>query len=463
MTRRELIRNLALLLPAGVAAPSLLSSCKKDPGSGDAQQFFGSVLIIGAGPAGVYAAELLRKYGIDVTILEATSRSGGRILGNNSIGQMPVELGASHLYGRRSLLYDTVIASGQNLVHLEGDDVYWFQGQRRDLKYLRQGESLQGEGETLLQVMESFASYPGADQTLQSYLEGFPVDSRLWKIAKSIAGSRYGADPESIGMYALRAAEAGRVSGYDPYVLTDGTIWKVFEDSFPEALKKVQYNQVVRRIKYNGTKVVVDTGLGNSFTADKVLLTVPHAVLAAGDLLFEPVLPAQKLNAIQNIKTGHCIRVVIRFNFPFWEEKSRFVYGTNIATRYDFSSLRKSGKDKYVSALIVGKSAESMAALSEAQIAEAVLDDLAKTYYDKQVRASFSGHFLVKNWSAAPFIKGGISYPSPGSDILRNILAESVSEKLFFAGEACNSNGHQGTVHGAMESAVQAVKSILGI
>jgi monoamine oxidase len=39
--------------------------------------------------------------------------------------------------------------------------------------------------------------------------------------------------------------------------------------------------------------------------------------------------------------------------------------------------------------------------------------------------------------------------------------SESTGEKVFFAGEATNFNGHLATVHGAMESGYRACKEIL--
>ncbi|MFK7921906.1 MAG: FAD-dependent oxidoreductase, partial [Bacteroidia bacterium] len=60
-----------------------------------------------------------------------------------------------------------------------------------------------------------------------------------------------------------------------------------------------------------------------------------------------------------------------------------------------------------------------------------------------------------------PFIRGAYSYSTVGIGKSRSIAAQSVDDKLFFAGEAMNLNGHHQTVHGAAETGLGAVRQIL--
>ena len=57
--------------------------------------------------------------------------------------------------------------------------------------------------------------------------------------------------------------------------------------------------------------------------------------------------------------------------------------------------------------------------------------------------------------------QGNRSYDAPGVGNAREILASSVNNKIFFAGEATHTGGHHGTLHGAMETALRAVIEIL--
>src|SRR5258707_12584239 len=84
------------------------------------------VLIIGAGAAGLAAWRELHSIGLNVAVLEARNRIGGRILTDHSTPS-PVELGAEFVHGKprpiwsilenarlqRGELADTRLVSGQ--------------------------------------------------------------------------------------------------------------------------------------------------------------------------------------------------------------------------------------------------------------------------------------------------------------------------------------------------------------
>src|SRR6185369_5497955 len=57
-----------------------------------------SVIVIGAGAAGLAAAGALRARGVEVTVIEARDRIGGRVWTHRGLG-VPVDLGGSCLNG----------------------------------------------------------------------------------------------------------------------------------------------------------------------------------------------------------------------------------------------------------------------------------------------------------------------------------------------------------------------------
>src|SRR5512143_1016931 len=90
------------------------------------------VLIVGAGAAGLAAAEVLSRGGVTVVVVEARSRIGGRIWTRRIRGwPLPVELGAEFVHGRNDSLFE--IASSAALLvdrlpdlHLDAtDDSAW--------------------------------------------------------------------------------------------------------------------------------------------------------------------------------------------------------------------------------------------------------------------------------------------------------------------------------------------------
>ncbi|MCC6691052.1 MAG: NAD(P)-binding protein, partial [Bacteroidia bacterium] len=111
MNRKDFIRYTAFGASSLFFSPSiakLLSTPKKFL----SPSFTGKVIVVGAGISGMYAAWLLNEQGIDVTVLEASDVYGGRIKSLKDFSDFPIELGAEHLYNRKSVLYQA--AKNQN-------------------------------------------------------------------------------------------------------------------------------------------------------------------------------------------------------------------------------------------------------------------------------------------------------------------------------------------------------------
>ena len=108
----------------------------------------------------------------------------------------------------------------------------------------------------------------------------------------------------------------------------------------------------------------------------------------------------------------------------------------------------------------MGEQAEYLTSLgSDAAITSALIQEL-DIMYNGQASASFIASH-VQNWTTNPFVKGAYSYSTIGMGDARKIASESLSEKLYFAGEAMNTNGHHQTVHGAVETGYREVINIL--
>lgn len=65
------------------------------------------------------------------------------------------------------------------------------------------------------------------------------------------------------------------------------------------------------------------------------------------------------------------------------------------------------------------------------------------------------------DWEQDPFARGAYSYVRVGGGSAQHDLGAPVENTLFFAGEATDVRGHNGTVHGALASAQRAVQELL--
>src|SRR5688572_29401158 len=78
------------------------------------------VVVIGAGAAGLAAARELVAAGIDVTVLEARDRLGGRILTVHDRDIGAIELGAEFLHGSAGALQPIIAAAMLRVLSIEG-------------------------------------------------------------------------------------------------------------------------------------------------------------------------------------------------------------------------------------------------------------------------------------------------------------------------------------------------------
>jgi len=461
MNRRILLKQLMMGLPAAALLPSFLNSCAKEVLL-ENFKFKGSVLVIGAGASGIYAANLLRNYGAQVTQLEARSVIGGRMLANTSISGIKIELGAEEIHGKRSILYDLAQFNlPESLLPIPGDDYYFLENQLRSKNFLIESASLEGAGATLFQIIDSFASYPGGAQSVTQYLAEKQVDVRFLEIANALIGNEYGTDNGKIGMLALKEAEEGYSSGEDGQMLKDKSFVELFEIAFQSDIDQIKLNKPVESINYEGTQVMVTTENGESFTADKILITVPLSILKNNSITFVPPLAADKLDAINTIKMENGFKIILQFNAPFWEGNTGSIIGGTKVPEYWVTGAGKNENSNLITAFVMGEKAEYLSGLSEAQLITEILEELALIYPTGNVSGKYNGINIIQNWGNEPYIEGAYSYPSPGSEGKRSILAAPINNKIYFAGEATNFNGHLATVHGAMESAYRATKEIL--
>ena len=67
------------------------------------------------------------------------------------------------------------------------------------------------------------------------------------------------------------------------------------------------------------------------------------------------------------------------------------------------------------------------------------------------------------DWQADPFSRGAYSYGKVGQALAHQALAEPIENTLFFAGEATDTEGQNGTVHGAIASGRRAAAEIADV
>jgi monoamine oxidase len=65
------------------------------------------------------------------------------------------------------------------------------------------------------------------------------------------------------------------------------------------------------------------------------------------------------------------------------------------------------------------------------------------------------------DWQRDPYARGAYAWVKVGGSTARKSLAAPLRETLYFAGEASDYEGEQGTVAGALQSGIRAARELL--
>jgi monoamine oxidase len=455
MNRRQFIRRSSLSLAGIYFLPSLLTSCKKEEYLEDST-FEGSVAIIGAGAAGLYAAHLLSKRGIPVKVFEASDRIGGRIKPLTGFASFPIELGAEEIHGDNSVLYSLLANSDAQFVNWPGKEYYELDG-------LLVSETAIANDPDYLTTETTFnelAQFTGGDTSASTYgtLQG--ITNRTAHIWNGWVGAEMGTSNDRLSIAGAAFQTANWSAGDPDFILTNHDILSTLLDQMPGVSVLVQKNTPIVKINYQSNKVLLTDDQLNEYEADRVIVTAPIPVLFSDAMEFQPALPSLHRQAINSIGMGRGYKLILKFNAPFWPADMGSLYTAGLVPLYWPTASQRSGSDFLLTAFIMGAQADQFATLhANGEAISTILGELG-ALFGSQVGPSFVDFHLM-DWASEPWIGGAYSFPQPGTGEVRGLLAEPVEGKLFFAGEATHTGGHFGTVHGAMESGARAVAQVL--
>jgi monoamine oxidase len=222
-------------------------------------------------------------------------------------------------------------------------------------------------------------------------------------------------------------------------------------------------NTPVNEIAWRHGQVIARAGL-TEYVASRAIVTLPLGVLKSGSVAFSPALP-EKQNAMSFLEMGPVIRVSLCFKEKFWEQDSKMADLSFLFTDDpQFPTWWTSNPLPYpiLTGWAAGPNAGTHTGRSNDQIVTSAIQSLARITKtaEPELRTLMTESF-VHNWQADPFSRGAYSYTAVGGVDAAKKLAETVVDTLYFAGEATNSDGYTGTVHGAIATGLHAAKELL--
>ncbi len=402
------------------------------------------VIIIGAGVAGLSAGQALRSAGITPFILEARDRIGGRIHTDHTYG--PLELGAEFIHGEQATTWEVVRATQLATIVWGSDRHFAIEGQ-----CVPANDQF---GARVAQLYGAAYAYSGADCTVEQLLGSLaPPDDPAARMALRWLANVEGADPQRLSALAVAREHVQSTNGATNFHLVGGY------DAVAQALAaglNIQCGSPVQQIAWNSNGAIITLASGAQFSARRVIVTAPLGVLQADLPAFDPPLPADKRAAINALAMGQVSKLALWFDRQLWPDFSVLSTDGRVATWWPVETTGTPALMGYTG----GPAALALAALGEAGAIATGLAELAQLFGPEVHRAYLGGR--LADWSREPWSRGAYSYTPVGAADARAVLAAPVEDVLYFAGEASVTNGHIGTVHGAIETGRRAAMEAMG-
>jgi monoamine oxidase len=409
MSRREFLAATTSVVGGGLAA-----ACASDRSGHRPPPDAKSLLVVGAGMAGLSAARSLADAGWPVRVIEARDRIGGRVYTNRDWG-VPLEMGASWIHGTTDNPLVELAQRAQ--AQLVPTDYYGWaklavdpQLQPLDYnpktwrKFVERARDQVDGGSLGAAVNDAQASeeLSDSDRAQLAFYITTEIESEYAANADQLSATTF-----DKGDYA--SGEQDTVTnGYDalPRLLANGI--------------EVVLNTPATAIARSDNSVVVQAG-SRSFEGPAAIVTVPLGVLKSGAITFDPRLP-----------DGHA-RAVNALGFGVLSKSGPIVLAFNAGER-GRSVESSSPEDLMTSAL---------------PIARQLFGDVSPV----EVRTS--------NWTVDPYARGTYSFHAPGSGLEdRRRLQEPIDDRLYLAGEAVGVN-NPATVAGAVVSGRYAAGQLM--
>jgi len=480
LSRRELFAG------AGIAGLGTLTLGKTGRAGTSAPPSDVDVVVIGAGLSGLTAARQLRKEGLNVHILEARARTGGRMIRQTTRTGAVIDLGGQW-GGETHHRFETLVNElgiERFPSYYDGQGVLVWDGQRvvADMAKKPANSVLLFEGDQIQQPADQVAKAKAAMQafreiaqsvdparpwtapnaaeldhtTIRSWCEK-NSDSRLSDFELewlSVVGGSGGFDPWDASILHLAWTQSVAPQDEAPESwLLKGAAGQVAERLTTELKPFISLNAPVHRIEQNDRGVNISYGQGNTIKAKAAIVAIPPPLRQR--ITFTPDLPAETRSFLQRSPMGSMIKVFAIYKRAFWRDKNLNGFGVgNLKTlELTADSSLPSGTPGILASFVTASAAVAFQQKSNKEQRRAVLDDLI-AYWGPE--AGEPEELIIQNWNQEAWSTGAFtSFVTPGTWTTYGQGWQQSHGRVHWAGTEASSRW-PGYFEGAIEAGIQA-------
>ena len=395
-----------------------------------------TVVVVGGGAAGVAAARHLHSLSVDVLLVEARERLGGRAWTRSNSG-FPLDLGCGWLHSADRNEW-RLIAEEQGLIvdrapppwekpslNFKSAEQFEFGRAMNELFARLDAFADDAPDVPASRLIDANGRWIGLINAVSTYISGVELD---------------GVSARDLSRYADTGVDWRIPEGYGHVIAAHAT-------NVPARL-----DCPVRRIDHKSDKLKLETVQG-MLTAQAVVIALPAGSLAAGDLAFDPPLHG-KVEAAAGLPLGLADKLYLSLAHPEDFEIDSRSFGRTDSSATGAYHFRPLGRP-LIEAYFAGALARELEAVGERAFHDFALGELTRLYgggFARRVKP-----VELHQWGKDPYAKGSYSYAIPGMADCRAKLAEPVEARMFFAGEACSRHDFS-TAHGAYRTGIRAAK-----
>ena len=427
---------------AAVAARPAFGQGAVPAGSADVD-----VIIVGAGAAGIAAARRLSAAGRSFTLVEATSRIGGRCFTDMRSFSVPFDRGAHWIHSPD-------INPLTKLAPRTGLDIY----QAPSAQRVRIGQRGARESE----LEDYLSAIVRSNRAIGDAVRGKPDMDALRALPRDL-GDWQASVEFALGPYS-NGKDLRDISAIDLSKAADRDIGAFCRQGYGALLAKlaegipVELETPITQVDTSKPARLEAVTPRGTISGRYMIVTASTNVLASERIKFDRGLPKRQLDALAALKLGSFDHIALELpGNPLGLQRDDLVLERASGPRTAALLANVSGTPLAMIEVGGRFGRELMAKGDMAAVDFAVewLTGLFGSNFKRSVQRTQS-----TRWNDEPWVQGAMSSASPGVPWARAALREPVRERVYFAGEATHET-LWGTVGGAWESGERAADSVV--
>jgi monoamine oxidase len=387
------------------------------------------VIVVGAGLSGMIAARKLLEAGLEPLVLEADERVGGRILTQEVMPGVPVELGAQWIGDTHERMFRLAAELGVETFaqYDEGDTSYELVGSGvlREKEFHDRFESDLQELELVLRRLDVLAAEVPVEApwTAPRALEWDAVTAGAWYDAQGLSPvARNLLEICTVGILAVPTAEVSFLHLLFT-IKTCGVTSELFAESeggaqttrfiggtseIPNRLAalisdRIVLDMPVQLIEHSADSVTVHCRGGMTARGRRAIVAISPTL--AGRIMYDPPLPGIRDQLTQRLPNGSAMKAFFVYDEPFWRND-----GFNGQLISDIGPARMSndtcipGDDHGVILLFLeGTQARTYGGLPQSERRDALTAELVRHFGSEAAKPEF---YIDGEWSERQWTRG---------------------------------------------------------